>query len=579
MTPVIHYFCHNLYFHVQCFSMDLRLWSLLGGIGLFLTGMYLMEGAIGLLAGRRFKLLIRRHTSNPVKATISGVIITAVLQSSSLVSFIVLAFAGNGILRLRNALAVILGANIGTTISNWLIATMGFTFNIDIIWFPVLGLAGIILFIYHQQKVVEAFCHFFIGLSFLFVALDFMKDGMAGLVQQFDLSQLSDSPALLFVLAGLIITFLIQSSTATMALTLSALYSRAIQFDAAVAIVIGSELGTSLKLILASLGSSADKKRLATGNILLNLATTLIAYVFMLPLIRLIVEVFGVKDNLQALVVFQLLINTMATLLFLPFLSMLSDRLKKSFREDGQRASLYIDHKVPRIPSLALEIFRLEVTYFVKRVLAFGAAEFKLVGTFREMEQLFTEKEWVREASLHQQNHRYRMIRQTQGELIEYYAGMQKTGVGRKETDEAGRLMEAVQEAMHAAKGFKDIAHNKNELLQSGNDVKFVQFNFFSEIVMRNLSRLGQIMRDGTVWKEKSSTQKFLDLIRGDYSETLAHIYQLAGKDAMPEQDISTLQNLNRELFSVHKAMIQSIAHLQGDNGILQEDAVLPTLT
>lgn len=555
--------------------MDFRLWSVFGGIGLFLTGMYLMEGAIGHLAGRRFKLLIRRHTSNPVNATVSGVIITAVLQSSSLVSFIVLAFAGNGILRLRNALAVILGANIGTTISNWLIATMGFSFNIDIIWFPVLGLAGIILFIYRQQKVVEAFCHFFLGLSFLFIALDFMKDGMAGIVQLFDLSKISNAPALLFVLAGLAITFLIQSSTATMALTLSALFSGAITFNAAVAIVIGSELGTSLKLILAALGSSAEKKQLATGNILLNLATTIIAYAFMHPLINLTVDVFKVQDPLQALVVFQLLINTLATLLFLPFLSRLSDRLQKRFREDGQRASLYIDHKLPAIPSLALEIFRLEVVYFVKRVLAFGAAEFKLSGTFHEMERLFTEKEWLREASLNEQNHRYRLIRQTQGELIEYYAGLQKAGLGREDTEEARRLMESVQEAMHAAKGFKDIAHNKNELLQSGNDVKYIQFNFFSEIVMKNLSRLGQMLRDGAVQENKSGASPlFMDLIRRDYADALEHIYLLAGKDAMPEQDISTLQNLNRELFSVHRAMMLAIAHLRSDTGILGDDGV-----
>jgi phosphate:Na+ symporter len=553
--------------------MDLRLGAVLGGIGLFLTGMYLMEGAIGHLAGRRFKLLIRRHTSNPVRATLTGILITTVLQSSSLVSFIVLAFTGNGILRLRNAMAVILGANIGTTISNWIIATMGFSFNIDIIWLPVIGISGIVLFIYRQQKTVEIFCHFFIGLSFLFVALGFMKDGMAGIVQRFDLSVLSNASHLFFVVAGFIITFLIQSSTATMALTLSALYSGAITFDAALAIVIGTELGTSLKLILASLNGAADKKRLATGNILLNFTTTVIAYYFMHPLTRLVVDVFAVKDVLQALVVFQLLINTLATLIFLPFLSVLSEWLQKRFREEGKRASLYIDQRIPVIPSLALEFFRLEVVYFVKRVLAYGAAEFRIDHASLELEQLFTEKEWVREASLHQENHRYRLIRQSQGELIEYYARLQKAGLGRTDTEEARRLMASVQEAMHAAKGFKDIAHNKNELLQSGNDDKFIQFDFFSQIVMRNLSRMEHMLLEFRTQDENSGLMQLLDSIRRDYSEALEHIYQLAGNDTMPEQDISTLQNLNRELFSVHRAMILSIAHLRTQSTAVEEAA------
>jgi phosphate:Na+ symporter len=551
--------------------MDLRLWSVFGGIGLFLTGMYLMEGAVGQLAGRRFKLLLRRHTSNNFRATLSGVLITAVLQSSSLVSFIVLAFAGNGILRLQNALAVILGANIGTTLSNWFIATLGFSFRIDLLWFPVMGLAGTVLFIFQQRKGITAFCHFFLGMSFLFIALDFMKNGMMGVVESFDLSQIADAPMFLFVTAGFGITFLIQSSTATMALTLSALHSGAIPFDSAVAIIIGSELGTSLKLMLASLSGSADKKRLAAGNIILNLATTIIAFLFMNSLIRLVTEFLGINDPLQALVLFQLVINTAATLLFLPFLEKLSDWLRKRYLEGEHRASLYIDHRIPAIPSLALEIFRFEVEYFVKRVLAYAAVEFSIREAYHELEKLFTEKEWLREESMNHLKDRYQEIRTAQGELIEYYAGLQKTGMSQEDLNESARLVQSVQEAMHAAKGFKDIAHNKNELLQSGNDLKFDQFNFFSELVNRNLKRLSEFYRDDKKAHDPTILKRQLEDIRLDYILALEHIYRLAGRDSLPERDISTLQNLNRELYSAHRAITLSIAHLSS-NGRTPED-------
>ena len=542
--------------------MDLRIWSVVGGIGLFLTGMYLMEGAVGRLAGRRFKLLLRRHTSNHVRATLSGILITAVLQSSSLVSFIVLAFAGNGILRLQNALAVILGANIGTTLSNWLIATLGFSFRIDLLWMPVMGVSGTALFIFQQRKGVVALCHFFLGMSFLFIALDFMKSGMLGVVESVDLSRLSSAPMFIFVMVGFLITFLIQSSTATMAITLSALYSQAIPFNAAVAIIIGSELGTSLKLMLASLQGTADKKRLAAGNIILNLATTLIAFLFMMPLIRLVTDVFGIDDPLQALVVFQLVINTAATLMFLPFLTRLSDWLRHRYREHDHRATLYIDHHLPSISSLALELFRLEVEYFVKRVMAYGAAEFRIREAFHELEHLFTEQEWLREKSLNHTHDRYLEIRTAQGELIEYFAGLQKAGMGKADLEESARLMQSVQEAMHAAKGFKDIAHNKNELLQSGNDLKFDQFNFFSDLVLRNLRRLDGFFRERKLSGPSPTLKRCLEDMRQDYTHTLDHIYKLAGKDALPEPDISTLQNLNRELYSAHRAITLAIAHL-----------------
>lgn len=551
--------------------MDLRIWSVVGGIGLFLAGMYLMEGAVARLAGRRFKLLLRRHTSTHLRATMSGVLITAVLQSSSLVSFIVLAFAGNGMLRLQNALAVILGANIGTTLSNWLIATLGFSFRIDLLWMPVMGIAGTTLFIFQQRKGVVAFCHFFLGLSFLFIALDFMKQGMLGVVESFDLTQLSHAPMFLFVTAGFVITFLIQSSTATMALTLSALHSKAIPFDAAVAIVIGSELGTSLKLMLASMTGSADKKRLAAGNIILNLATTIIAFLFMTPLIRLVTDVFGISHPLHALVMFQLVINTAATLLFLPFLKKLADALSKRYTEGEHRATLYIDRRIPAIPSLSLEIFRLEVAYFVKRVLAYGAAEFRIREAYHELERLFTEKEWLREEGMNHPQDRYGEIRTAQGELIEYYAGLQKSGLSRDELEESARLMQAVQEAMHAAKGFKDIAHNKNELLQSGNDLKFDQFNFFSELVLRNLKRLGTFYHDCRQDREAADPKRQLEDIRRDYLSSLDHIYKLAGRDSLPERDISTLQNLNRELYSAHRAVTLAITHL-ATNGMRAVD-------
>jgi phosphate:Na+ symporter len=552
--------------------MDLRLWSAVGGIGLFLTGMYLMEGAVGQLAGRKFKLLLRRHTSNNTRAILSGILITALLQSSSLVSFIVLAFAGNGILRLQHALAVILGANIGTTLSNWLIATLGFSFRIDLVWLPVIGLSGTALFIFQHRKGVTAICHFFLGMSFLFIALDFLKEGMLGVVESVDLTRLSSAPVFVFVTVGFFITFLIQSSTATMAITLSALYSKAIPFPAAVAIIIGSELGTSLKLMLASMKGNADKKRLAAGNIILNLVTMIIAFIFMTPLIRLVTDVFGIKNPLQSLVLFQLVINTAATLLFLPFLTKLSDWLRDRYRKEDHRATLYIDHSIPSIPSLALEIFRLEVEYFAKRVMAFAAVEYSLKEAYHEQEQLFTEKEWLREKSLNHSKDRYIDIRTAQGELIEYYAGLQKSGMGKLDMDESARLMQSVQEAMHAAKGFKDIGHNKNELLQSGNDLKFDQFNFFSDLVLRNLVRMAVFFRECKETGRPEKVKGQLNLIRQDYINTLDHIYKLAGRDSLPEPDISTLQNLNRELYSAHRAMTLAIVHLTINGGIPEEN-------
>src|SRR5512137_263578 len=135
--------------------MEAKLWLVFGGIGLFLIGMHLMETALGQLAGRDFKLLLRRNTSSNFRALLSGTLTTALLQSSSVVSFMTLAFVGSGLIHMVNALAVVLGANIGTTISNWIVATLGFSVNLDVFWYLLLGLAGILLVVVQGKKKLE----------------------------------------------------------------------------------------------------------------------------------------------------------------------------------------------------------------------------------------------------------------------------------------------------------------------------------------------------------------------------------------------------------------------------------------
>ena len=541
--------------------MEKGVWMIFGGVGLFLTGMYLMESALSHLAGRNFKLLLRRNTASNGRATVTGIVTTAVLQSSSIVSFLTLAFAGSGLIRLQNALAVILGANIGTTVSNWIIATLGFSFDIDMAWYPLLGLAGLSLVVFQQNRRAEQASFFVIGLSFLFIALSLMKNGMMGTVSRFDFSGYAEYPTIAFVVIGFVLTFLIQSSTATVAITLSALYAGAIPFPPAVAVVIGSELGTSLKLLLAAAGGSPEKKRLATGNILLNLATTLLAYLFIDALIRLVTVTMGVADPLQGLVVFQMVINLAASILFFPFLGPLSERLSRRFGGNGARSTLYIDEVVPTVPGLAQDIFRLEVFFFLKRVLAFNAAEFQLSPAEIGLRGLFTEKEWEKVATETHSLDRYEDIKKAQGEVMEYYARMQKGVSNRVDLDLLRSQMNAVQSAMHAAKGFKDIHHNRNELLRSGNDLKFGQFAVFNSILRERLGEMSEALaREGEGRETVDSLKSVLTAIQEDYNRLLQSIYTEAERDSMTERDISMLQNMNRELYSSHKSMVYAVA-------------------
>jgi len=540
------------------------IWMAFGGIGLFLAGIWLMEAALGRLVGRNVKLLLRRNTANDLRAALTGIVTTAVLQSSSIVSLLTLSFAGSGLIRLRNALAVILGANVGTTLANGIIATLGFGYDIDALWYPLLGIAGTGVFLFEDRRTWGELCRFLLGISFLFIALGFLKQGMGETVRAFDLQRLEGAPIPAYILAGFGITFLIQSSTATMAIALSALHADALGFDTAVAIVIGSELGTSLKLLLASAGHAAEKRRVAVANILLNTTTTLIAYAGMTPLIGIVRTSMGISDPLQALVAFQCLINTASALLFLPFLGPLSRKLEQRFHDPDHRATLYLDERVPALPGLALEVFRLEVFFFLKRVLAHNAAAFHIDSRALDLSGLLTGREEAKMDSRRRHHDTYADLKKAQGELMEYYVRMQKRLGNPADLAQANRWMQSVQEAMHAAKGFKDIRADREELLQSGNDLKYSQFERFGRSVRNSLSQMAELLQGGGADELRQRLDDGLHANRASYLQLLEGIYPLAEQDYLPEKDISTLQNMNRELFSAHRAMFQAVGDFLG---------------
>jgi len=266
-------------------------WGLLVGVALFLLGIRFMEESLQVLSGRKFKLFLKKQTSNKIKAIGGGAIVTGVLQSSSVVSLLVLTFVGAGIIRMQNALAIILGANLGTTLDSWIVALIGFKLNIENLALPLAGMAGLGFAVFGPQTKAFNLCRFLFGFSLLFVGLGYMKNGMATFVNGIAIEQFANLPLIATFGIGFIITTLIQSSSATIAITLSALYSGILSLPAAMAIVLGSEVGTTIKLFVASIKGTADKKRVAVGNFIFNVFNSGLILLFLLPLQQFITDV------------------------------------------------------------------------------------------------------------------------------------------------------------------------------------------------------------------------------------------------------------------------------------------------
>ncbi|HEU5165754.1 MAG TPA: Na/Pi symporter [Chitinophagaceae bacterium] len=524
------------------------IWKILAGVAIFLIGIKFLEESLQELAGRRFKLFLKKQTRNKLKAIGGGAIVTAVLQSSSVVGLMVLAFVGAGIIQMQNALAIILGANLGTTISNWIVALVGFKVNIEMIALPVTGLAGLGYVIFNRSSALHNWSRFLLGFSFLFVGLGYIKTGIENVVQHVDLAEYDQSPVIVFFLIGFIITTVIQSSAATMAITLSALYAGAINLYDAMAITLGSEVGTTIKLFIASIKGSAVKKRVALGNFLINIITVSIVMIILLPIYRLVTEAVGIKDKLVSLVFFQSLINVFSIILFYPLLNVLGRFLENRFRSADDE-TMFI-HKVDvKEPSTALDALEKETNHFIKVICNYALSCFEI--SYIGQTEIRLNKKYLDNNILE----KYDYIKFLYGEIHSYYIKMQKTTTNKEDVEKLDRFMSSNRNAMYAAKSFKDALPDKEQLQNSSNEIKFAFYKETRAEVEKFCKLVQEILKERKQDYAKELTAIYKSVTAG-YTTTLQHLYQEGTAGKVNETEITTMLNFNREIFTGFKSLV-----------------------
>lgn len=530
------------------FSTDI--WKLLAGVAIFLLGMRFLEDSLQQLAGRSFKLFLKKQTASKPKAVLGGALVTGILQSSSVVNLMVLAFVGAHVIPMQNALAVVLGANLGTTISNWIIATVGFNFNIEHIAYPLAGVFGIGMTLVKKDGLLYKWSKFLLGFGFLFIGLNYMKTGMEDTVKQVDLAAFNHYPVIFFLLLGFIITSLIQSSTATMAILLSALHANAIGLFAATAVALGSEAGTAIKLLLASVKGLPDKKRVAYGNLIFNIVTSLIVFIFLLPVNRFITGVLGISDDLLALVFFQSLVNVLAIILFYPFLKPFGRLLEKRFTAADDES--HFIHKVNvRDTELAMVALENEVRHFMLHTIGFTRAVFE-----RPDEELLKTLP-AKDRGQNDLDQYYKTLKQLHGETHGYAMKLQdNTTADAALTQRLEQLIASNRNIMYAAKNIKDALPDISQLRNSSNNTKY---GFYRDVAGRSDDFCKKITHLLLHEKPASCFGALNELFRSvtkSYSLILQQLYRENLDAGLSEIEISTLINFNREMYTAYKSFV-----------------------
>ena len=282
----------------------LQIFTLLGALGMFLYGMNLMSSGLQKSAGDKLRTLLSAMTSNPFKGVLTGLSITSIIQSSSATTVMVVSFVNAGLLTLAQAIGVIMGANIGTTVTAWLVSWLGFKSDISILAVPLM-LFGF-LFSNSKKDQRKNIGELIVGFSLLFLGLSFMKESVPDLGQTPEVLEFVKAwsghgfgSVLIFFALGTILTLILQSSSATMAITLIMLSMGWIPFDMACAMVLGENIGTTITANIAAAVGNTQAKRAAMSHTIFNVFGVVWALILFAPFLGLIgniIELFGLPN-------------------------------------------------------------------------------------------------------------------------------------------------------------------------------------------------------------------------------------------------------------------------------------------
>ena len=362
----------------------LNIFKVAGALGLFIYGMMIMSDGIQKVAGEQMKSILRAMTNNRISGVFTGFLTTALIQSSSATTVMIVSFVNAGLLSLRQSVGVIMGANIGTTVTAVLITFFGFSkFSISSYTLPILAIGFPLLFARNEK--FKHWGEFLIGFALLFMGLDALKNTVPNElgenVQQM-LSSLTDLgylSILLFVVIGTLLTIMVQSSSAAIAITLTLCYKGFIPFEIAAAIVLGENIGTTITANIAAIVGNVFAKRAARAHFIFNIFGVLwmlILFPFYLKGINYLMVNFtslgSPFENVEAinwaLVAFHSSFNLFNTLIWIGFIDLIvrvAERMVPSKKDDDETFHLeYIGSEITRTPELSLEEAKKEVLTF-----------------------------------------------------------------------------------------------------------------------------------------------------------------------------------------------------------------------
>lgn len=539
--------------------------SMLGGIGLFMLGMRLMTDGFKYAAGRSLRGILARSTRTPLRGILSGALITALVQASAMVTVATIGFVNAGLMSLRQALTIIYGTNIGTTMTGWLVAVVGFDFNIQAFALPAIGV-GMFLRVFRGESRAGRLGEALAGFGLFFSGLDVLKGAFGALGQSLQFTAIAGNGLLAmaaFVGAGFLLTVLLQSSSAALAIILTSAASGVIGLHDAAAMVIGANVGTTITALLVVLGATASAKRVAAAHIAFNLITGVVAFA-VLPLLLKFLELVQTLLGLSAgpateLALFHTVFNILGVLLLWPLTGHLARFLETRFRrgEEDLARPKYLDRTLVATPVLALQAL-------IRELIRLGTMSRGMA------------KEAISSERVDPQN--LELERATTDRLVEaigeFSSRMQQSNL-------PPMLAEVLPNALRVSRYHSEMAelavmvgqsHSRAEELAAADVTEPV--NAFKGRVVRLLSELDRQRVDD----EEGSADKKMKELQDAYQDLKARLLRVGAEGRLPVrrlvEELDTLSNIRRLAEQADKAdrYLKTLQEYMDQENIPQED-------
>jgi len=475
--------------------------TIAAGVSIFLFGMISLEEGFRAYSGGILEKILEKSTNKLYKSIGFGIVTTALMQSSSLVSVLTISFLGAGLIGLYQGIGIILGANIGTTTGAWLMAGFGLKVKISAYAMPMLVFGVVLLF--QKIKALKGIGYILVGLGFLFLGIHYMKEGFEAYKNSVDLASFA-IPGLkgvfIFVGIGILATIVMQSSHATIVLIIAALSVGQITYENSLALTIGANIGTTITAIIGSLSSNINGKRLAGAHFIFNLTTGFIAIFIMKDImfvVSYISDFIGISSENYTLklAVFDTLFKVVGVIIFIPFINKLVNLLNIIFKAKKYPTKLdeevegvkYLNDSVLELPQTAIIAITKETKHLYDvafKIIANGILlKKKNILSSMSVEDVLNDEHTLKDMSV---KHEYELkVKEISGEILQFATRAQDT-MGTDEIEKIYRLKLANKDIVTAIKATRHIEKNIKFYTKSKNEYIKEQYN----IIRKNLVNL-----------------------------------------------------------------------------------------